>query len=69
MVPGFHPEFVVDEKGGKKAVVISLSEWQRIMDALEELEDIRAYDEAKRRRETMTPFEEAVRQIKAKSQK
>ena len=64
-----HPEFVVDEKARKKAVLIPLSDWKRLMDALEELEDIRAYDKAKSRAEPVVPFEEAVRQIKAKNRK
>ena len=64
-----HPEFVVDEKARKKAVLISLSDWKRLLDALEELEDIRAYDKAKSRTEPVVPFEEAVRQIKAKNRK
>jgi hypothetical protein len=34
------------------------------MEAVEELEDIRAYDKAKARPEEIVPFEEAVRQIK-----
>lgn len=64
-----HPEFVVDRRARKKAVLVSLSEWQRLMEAIEELEDIRAYDRAKARREPAIPFEEAVRQIKAKARK
>jgi PHD/YefM family antitoxin component YafN of YafNO toxin-antitoxin module len=64
-----HPEFVVDRRARKKAVLVPLSEWQRLMEAIEELEDIRAYDRAKARREAAIPFEEAVRQIRAKARK
>jgi len=64
-----HPEFLVDQKARKKAVLISLPEWRRLVEALEELEDIQAYDKAKVRRETVTPFEKAVRQIKTKTRK
>jgi hypothetical protein len=36
------------------------------MEALEELEDIRAYDRAKARRDTVIPFEQVVRRLKKK---
>ncbi|MBI2441696.1 MAG: hypothetical protein HYV35_10030 [Lentisphaerae bacterium] len=61
-----HPEYVVDEKARKKAVLVSFAEWQQLMEALEELNDIRAYDTAKKEPDDLAPFEEAVRQIKAK---
>jgi len=61
-----HPEYVVDEKAKKKAVLVSFDEWQQLMEAIEELDDIRAYDKAKKEPDDLLPFEEAVRQIKAK---
>ena len=64
-----HAEFLVDAKARKKAVLVPLSEWRRVVKALEELEDIRAYDKAKSRRESAVPFEQAVRQIKTGSRK
>ena len=64
-----HPEYVIDEKAKKKAVLVSLAEWQRLMEALEELEDIRAYDKAKARRESSVPLEAVVREIRAKGRK
>lgn len=64
-----HPEFIVDGKARKKAVIVSFHEWQRLMEELAELEDIRAYDHAKVKREFVLPFETAVRQIKARTRK
>lgn len=61
-----HPEYVVDEKARKKAVLLSFAEWQQLMEAIEELDDIRAYDKAREEPDDLVPFEEAVRQIKAK---
>ena len=61
-----HPEFVVDNRARKKAVLVSFAEWQLLMEALEELDDIRAYDKAKGEPDECEPFEEAVRQIRAK---
>lgn len=60
-----HPEFIMDEKAEKKAVILPFAEWQHLMEEVEELEDIRAYDRAKLLKEDALPFEDAVRQIKA----
>ena len=62
-----HPEYVVDEKARKKAVLVSIVEWQSIMESIEELEDIRTYDKAKEQSDAVVPFEEAVRQIKTRA--
>ncbi|NLI32948.1 MAG: hypothetical protein GX422_09240 [Deltaproteobacteria bacterium] len=37
--------------------------WEQIVEALEEFEDIRAYDEAKREPSELVPFEQAVSEI------
>ncbi len=59
-----HEQYITDEKGIKKAIVISVSEWQEIIDELEELEDIRAYDEAKAKPSDPIPFKDAVNEIR-----
>jgi len=65
----YHPEFVIDEKANKKAVIIPFSQWQHLMEEIEELEDIRAYDKAKDTTDDIILFEKAVRQIKKKNKK
>jgi len=62
MVP-VHPEFIVDDQQHRKAVLLPLAEWERILDELEELDDIRAYDLAKEQSAEKLPFEQAVREI------
>lgn len=42
-----HPQYIIDT-AGKKLVVLPLNEFDTIMEELEELEDIRLYDEAKK---------------------
>lgn len=64
-----HPEFVVDQKARTKSVLVSFTEWQQLMAVVEELDDIRAYDRAKLRKEESVPFEDAVRQIKNKARR
>ena len=58
-----HPEFVVNDKAEKKAVLLPFGRWQRLMEDIEELEDIRAHDKAKAKREGSVPFENAVHHI------
>ena len=39
--------YVVDEQGKRVAVMVDLPTYEKFIDAVEELEDIRAYDESK----------------------
>jgi len=52
--------FVVDAQGNKIAVVLDWADYQRILDELEELESVRAYDAAKSSGEKPIPFEQAA---------
>ena len=57
-------QFLVNEKGEKVAVVIDIQEFEKIREALEELEDIRAFDEAEASAEVPIPFDQAVAKIR-----
>ena len=52
------PQFITDKKGKKLSVVISLKNYNKILEELEELEDIRLYDEAKKSKTKSISFEE-----------
>jgi len=43
-----HPRFVVDENQQPTDVVLTFSEWREVSEALDDLDAIRAYDEAKK---------------------
>jgi uncharacterized membrane protein YdbT with pleckstrin-like domain len=58
-----HPQFIVDENQTRKAVILPIEEWEKLLDLLEELEDIRDYDAAKAGPQDAIPFEQAVREI------
>jgi PHD/YefM family antitoxin component YafN of YafNO toxin-antitoxin module len=58
-----HEQYLVDEAGNRNAVVLPLAAWQQIKEELEELDDIRAYDEAKAQPSEPVPFEQAIREI------
>ncbi|MFH1562450.1 MAG: hypothetical protein ABIF11_03395 [Nitrospirota bacterium] len=59
-----HPEFVVDEHQNRKAVLLLYEEWRNIVEEMEELADIKAYDEAKASPSDSLSFEDAVREIR-----
>jgi PHD/YefM family antitoxin component YafN of YafNO toxin-antitoxin module len=42
-----HPQYIKDANGEKSMVILSAKEFDSIIEELEELEDIRLYDEAK----------------------
>ena len=58
------PRFIVDDHQVPQGVVLSMEEWERIVEELEELDDIRLYDEAKKDADESVPFEDAVREIR-----
>jgi hypothetical protein len=62
-MPQIHPEYIVDAAERKRAVVLPIEEWQAIVDALEELGDVRLYDDAKATDEEEIPFDVALREI------
>lgn len=43
--------------------MVPISDWEQIVDALEELEDIRACDDAKRDSTEAIPFEQPISEI------
>ena len=59
-----HPEFVVDKGQKMKAVLLPYDEWQNIVEEMEELDDIRAYDEGKAQPSDPVPFDTAVKEIR-----
>ena len=59
-----HPEFVVGEGQEWKAVLLPYDEWQKIVEEMEELDDIRAYDEGKSQPSDSVSFDTAVKEIR-----
>ncbi len=43
----FKENFVVDDKGNPMGVILDIAEYRKLLEELEELESIRAYDAAK----------------------
>jgi len=55
--------YLVDDDGKRIGVVREIKKYKRLLQALEELESIRAYDAAKASKDEAIPFEEAVAEI------
>ena len=60
--------YLVDETGNRVAVLIEIEEYQKILEALEELESINAYDEAKASNDEIISFDQAVEEIESQGQ-
>ena len=56
-------QFVVDETGNKTGVLIDIERYSALLEAQEELESIRAYDEAKASNDEAIPFAQAIKEI------
>lgn len=56
-------QYVVDESGTRIGVMMGMDEYRRLLDAQEELEDIKAFDDAKSSGEEAIPFDQALQEI------
>lgn len=58
-----HPKYIADAERNCKAVQISIGEWEKVLEALEELEDIRVYEEARAANEDTISLDELMKEI------
>ena len=56
-------QFLTNENGERIAVVISIAEYEKLLEELEDRDDIRAYEVAKASGEKSVPFDEAIARI------
>ena len=62
-------QYFTNAKGKKKAIVLPIKMYEKILDKLDELEDIRLYNEAKKNEESYIPIDEAFEIIETKRKK
>ena len=53
--------YVTDDAGNRVAVIVDIEQYKAFLEAVEELDAIRAYDEAKAANDEAIPFEQAIR--------
>jgi PHD/YefM family antitoxin component YafN of YafNO toxin-antitoxin module len=55
--------FVTDERGQRISVLLDVDEYRKLMEDIEELESIRAYDAARASGSAAVPLEQAIEEI------
>ena len=64
-----HPQYITDNSGKKTAAILSMKEFKTILEELEELEDIKLYDESKNDNEPALTQKEAMAMIEMERKK
>ena len=59
-MPTLKERYLTDESGEPVSVVLDLAEYRKLLDQIEELESIRAYDAARASGETPVPFDDSL---------
>ena len=62
-------QFVTNDVGKKVAVILPIKEYERMMEDLDDLEDIRLFDSAKKQSSERVPIKEAFKKLDAKRKK
>ena len=63
-------EQILKNKNGKAvAVQISMNRYKKLMSLAEEMEDIKSFDKAIKRKHKFVPFEQAIKELKAQRKK
>ena len=60
--------YVVDENGSRVGVLLDIEEYHQMLEELEELDSIHAYDAARMSSDEAVPFEQAVAEIERERQ-
>ncbi len=58
--------FITDQKGKKISAVLPIRQYEQLLEQREELEDIRAYDKAKAKKEKPILLRDAIQQRRKK---
>jgi hypothetical protein len=61
-----NPQYVTDNTGKKISVILPMKDYKAILQELEELEDIKLFDDAKKTKEVSIPIDKAFKIIEAK---
>ena len=63
-----HPQYIRDAEGNKTLVVLSAKEFEALIEELEDLDDIKLYDKAKKEDDgERIPFSEYLKKRKSKN--
>ena len=59
-------QLVLNKNGKAVAVQIPMNQYKKLLELAEEMEDIKVYDLAMKRKPHLIPFDKAVKELKAK---
>ena len=62
-------QFITDDQGEKLAVILSINDYNKMVDELEELEDIKLYDKAKKGKQEFVDAQQAFKEIEGNPKK
>lgn len=56
-------QFITNEKGERIAVILPIEEYKKLLEKLEDLEDIKLYDKLSSKKQTFEVAEEAFKEV------
>jgi len=62
-------QFVIDEQGNRTAVLMDIQQYNELIEAIEELDDIHSFDEALASTEKPVPLDHALSEIEKRRPK
>lgn len=62
-------QYIIDETGKKISVILPVKEYEKMIEALEDIHDDRLYDEGVKLKSVGVPMMDAFKQIEAKQKK
>jgi hypothetical protein len=60
------PRYLVDEHQTPTDVILTIEEWRRIVEELEDLEELRAYDAAVAEKQVTIPLDTVMSEVRAR---
>jgi diphthamide synthase subunit DPH2 len=61
-----NPQFITDDSGKRKAVILTMKEYEILLGNWEEMEDERLFDKAIKEKDDAVPFEEYLKEFDAR---
>jgi hypothetical protein len=68
-MPPLTESFVIDAKGNRVGVFLPIKEYNKILEDLEDLQDIKAFDKATSRKQEFVSLEKALKEIELSRKK
>lgn len=62
-----HPKYIIDSDGNRTSVILTLKEFDNLIEMIDDLEDVILYDEAKKMSQDFREAEEVFKEIEKKN--